>query len=172
MVESEADGNERFPEAPNVLLSIHPEFADAILDGEKRWEYRKVAPTRGPPYRIVLYATAPVKAAVGVAWSYSALMNRPVATLIEETVGYTPHSREDLLDYFGDAETGSALRIGTYRRFDEPIPRETLEEAGFEPGQNFRYIGTVPSDETRVEPALISPVDDEKVRSLLAESEQ
>lgn len=144
------------PQVPNVLLSIKPEHADAILDGEKQWEYRKVAPSRGPPLRLVLYASAPVQAAVGVAWSYTVL-ERPIPVLIEETVRFTPHDRDEVLDYFGDAETGYAIRIGSYRRFDKPVPRDTLKSMGLSPSQNFRYAGTVTADERYVEPALVSP---------------
>lgn len=140
--------------APNVLLSIKPKWADAILSGEKTWEYRKVAPTRGPPLRLVLYASAPVKKAVGVAWSYTVL-ERPIPELMERTVRFTPHDPFDILDYFGDAETGHALRIGTYRRFDAPVPRAELEAMGLEPTQNFRYIGDTKPDERLVEPQKI-----------------
>lgn len=152
-------------QAPNVLLSIYPEWADAILSGEKRYEYRKVAPSRGPPMRLVLYATAPVKAAVGVAWSYTVL-EEPVPVIVEETVDYTPHEREDILDYFGDSETGSAIRIGSYRRFDDPIPRDVIESAGLAPSQNFRYIGDTHPDERVVEPQLVTTGDQPDVREM------
>lgn len=150
---------EALPRCPNALLSIKPEHADSILSGEKRYEYRKVAPKRGPPMRLVLYASAPVQAAVGVAWSYTVL-ERPVPVLIEETVQFTPHDRDDVLDYFGDAETGYAIRIGSYRRFDSPIPRKDLEAAAIAPSQNFRYIGDVPADETVVEPSRLATEGD------------
>lgn len=143
------------PLAPNVLLSIKPEWADAILGGEKRYEYRKVAPTEGPPMRVVLYASAPVKAAVGVAWSYRVLRDQPVDELIEATVYHTPHTAQDVREYFGDAETGSAIRIGAYRRFDQLIPREELVSKGLTPSQNFRYIDRVPANAEMVEPARV-----------------
>lgn len=142
------------PQAPNVLLSINPEWAEAILDGEKQWEYRKTPPARGPPMRLVLYASAPVQAAVGVAWSYT-MLERDVPVLIDETVDRTPHDRDDVLDYFGDAQEGAALRIGSFRRFDEPVPRTDLESDGLAPAQNFRYIGSVPAHETLVEPTTV-----------------
>jgi predicted transcriptional regulator len=151
--------------APNVILSIDPEWADAILSGSKTWEYRKVAPSRGPPMRLVLYASAPVKAAIGVAWSYTVL-EKPVPVLIEETVQFTPHDRDDVLDYFDDTETGYAIRIGTYRPFDEPVPRADLEAEGLSPSQNFRYIGEVEPNERAVEPQLVIADGDRNVRSL------
>lgn len=147
---------EQLPQAPNVLLSIRPEHAESILDGEKTWEYRKVAPKRGPPMRLVLYASAPVQAAVGEAWTWTVREDSPDA-LIDETVSHTPHEPEDVRGYFGDTSTGYALRIGSYLRFNDPVSRETLEASALEPSQNFRYIGTVTADPERVESGTIEP---------------
>lgn len=129
--------------AQNILLSINPGPARAILDGEKRYEYRRVAPAKDPPYRLVLYATAPVKAAVGVMWSRTVKTGRP-EVVITNTVVHTPHDPEDILDYFEGAGTGHALRAEAYREFSEPVPRSDLVEVGARPSQNFRYLGEVP----------------------------
>lgn len=147
---------EDVPVAPNVLLSVESSWADALLDGEKRWEYRRVAPTRGPPLRLVLYATDPVQAAVGVAWSYT-VKTDATEPLIAATVDHTPHAAEEVEAYFDGRDTGHALRVGTYRRFDIEVPRADLEAAGLAPAQNFRYIGSVPAHEELVEPALVDP---------------
>ena len=47
-----------------ILLSIKPKFADMILDGTKRVEYRKALASVAND-RIFLYATAPIKKVVG-----------------------------------------------------------------------------------------------------------
>jgi predicted transcriptional regulator len=139
---------------PNILLSIKPEHAEAILSGEKQYEYRKVAPARGPPMRLVLYASAPVQKAIGVAWSYKVLQ-KPVPELIEKTINFTPHDRDDVLDYFGDAESGYAIHIASYRRFDNEVARENLDAFDLSPSQNFRYIEDVPGHERIVEPETV-----------------
>lgn len=48
-----------------VLLSIHPEFADAIFDGRKHFEFRRVI-FKECVDEIVVYATAPISRVVGV----------------------------------------------------------------------------------------------------------
>ena len=48
----------------DAIFSIRPYFADAILDGSKTVELRKVAPKR-PIERAWIYATAPVMRIVG-----------------------------------------------------------------------------------------------------------
>ena len=47
-----------------ILLSVKPKFADMILDGTKRVEYRKALASVAND-RIFLYATAPIKKVVG-----------------------------------------------------------------------------------------------------------
>ena len=42
-----------------VLMSIKPEFVDAILTGKKKYEYRKVK-CKQPIDRIVIYSTSPI----------------------------------------------------------------------------------------------------------------
>jgi predicted transcriptional regulator len=48
----------------DAVFSIKPYFADAILDGSKTVELRKIAPKR-PVERVWIYATAPVMRIVG-----------------------------------------------------------------------------------------------------------
>jgi predicted transcriptional regulator len=48
----------------DAIFSIRPYFADAILDGSKTVELRKVAPKK-PVERVWIYATAPVMHIVG-----------------------------------------------------------------------------------------------------------
>jgi len=129
-------------EYPSVLLSIHPDHADAILDGDKPWEYRRVAPACDTPYRAVLYATEPVAAAIGSCWVLADYTGRP-ATIIVRTVHQTPSVPQDLREYFEGTTEGHALRVVGPRRFADPVSRTTLEAAGVTPAQNFRYLPDV-----------------------------
>lgn len=126
----------------NVLLSITPEAAAAILDGEKRWEYRRVKPAARPPYRLVLYATAPRQAAIGACWVPFVRTGRP-ATVVLETIDDTPHDTDAIMTYFTDTTEAHALRVVGPRRFDTPVGRSSLEAVGTPPAQNFRYLPDV-----------------------------
>ena len=46
-----------------IIMSIHPEFVDKIIKGEKKFEYRKTQP-RGWIDNLVIYSTYPVKQVV------------------------------------------------------------------------------------------------------------
>ena len=122
-----------------MLLSIEPEHAEAILDGEKWWEYRRVAPTRDPPFRVVLYATKPVQAAVGSCWVPCIKSGAP-ATVIAGTIDETPHDSDEIYGYLFGKDEAHALRVMEPRRFDEALGRRQLEGAGITPTQNFRYL--------------------------------
>jgi len=49
-----------------LLLSIHPEFVDKIISGEKKFEYRKSVP-RQEISKLLIYATNPIKSIVATA---------------------------------------------------------------------------------------------------------
>ena len=48
----------------NIVLPIKPEYADKILNGQKKYEYRKNICTDNIE-KIYVYATSPVKAIIG-----------------------------------------------------------------------------------------------------------
>jgi len=50
----------------NVLLSVKPEFVSKILDGSKRWEFRRVLWNDISGKFVYVYASAPVKKDLGV----------------------------------------------------------------------------------------------------------
>lgn len=137
-------------DVPNVLLSIRPEHAEAILDGEKRWEYRRVAPARETPYRVVLYANDPVQAAVGACWVPCVYSGAP-ATVVAKTVGETPHDAEEVYGYLFGKDEAHALRMMGPRRFDSPVGRTSLEAAAIAPTQNFRYLPDIEPELAEVE---------------------
>ena len=49
----------------NVILSIRPRYADAIMRGEKKYEYRRSLFKRKNVSRAFIYATSPVKRIIG-----------------------------------------------------------------------------------------------------------
>ena len=48
-----------------VLLSIKPEYASKILDGTKRYEYRRAIFKRTEVTTVVVYASDPVRKVIG-----------------------------------------------------------------------------------------------------------
>ena len=48
-----------------IVLAIHPEYADAILEGSKSFEIRRRCPDLPPGTLVYLYATSPISEIVG-----------------------------------------------------------------------------------------------------------
>lgn len=120
-----------------VLLSIRPEFAQKILDGQKRYEYRRRV-FREPVDTVLIYSTMPEGRIVGE-FKVGAILHCEVEELWVRTQDYAGVSHERFSDYFGDKQEGFALKIESVQVYDDPInPRQALE--GFRPPQSFCYL--------------------------------
>lgn len=124
-----------------ALLSIEPRWADAILSGGKAFEFRRTPPTLDVPFYVLLFATEPTGAIVGQA-RIDRVVEKDVPTLVAETVPETPHSSEEVTEYFSGKDVGAALHVEKTETFDSPIDRPTIESAipGFTAPQNFMYL--------------------------------
>ena len=122
----------------SVLLSIKPQWAEAILNGDKPWEYRKSAPRDiSKPFSAVLYASGE-KLLVGEIVVDKIATDNP-GTIIAQTDN-GPHDEMDLWEYFGtEQRRGSALHVAETQRYDNPVePYELFEDFWAPP--NFNYI--------------------------------
>lgn len=127
--------------SPVVFLSIHPQWAEKILERNKEFEYRRAAPTLDPPYKVLLYSTNGASEIVGEV-SVDRVLSDTIENLLERTIDDTPHTQEEIEEYFEGAEVGQALHISDVIRYDEPIQKEAIEGVleEFRPPQNFLYL--------------------------------
>ena len=123
---------------PRVLISIRPEFAEKILTGQKRFEFRRVWPA-GEAFELVIYASAPAKTLVGsVRVSY---VERGSRTAVwERTAVGAGITRSHFMRYTLGKMSVNALALTSATRFAAPIDPKTLF-AEFRPPQSFRYFG-------------------------------
>jgi predicted transcriptional regulator len=92
-----------------ALISVHPVFANRILEGSKRAEFRR----RGAARRIthlILYATAPVRAVVGVAEIERIVRGSP-ADLWHANASVAGIGRAEFFEYFSGATLGVAYMV-------------------------------------------------------------
>lgn len=122
-----------------IVLSIKPKFAEAILNGTKKWEYRRTPPSIEETTPMVLYATEETKAIVG-ACQVTQLLRKPLESLIELTLSETTSTREGLKEYFKGIELCSALRVEN--PFRTEIKLEEIRELmpSFMAPQSFYYL--------------------------------
>ena len=120
-----------------VLLSIHPEFAEAIFNGHKHYEFRRVL-FRQDVDEILVYATMPVARVIGsfrIEEIYAAAP-KVVWARTKEVAGVT---KQKFDIYFKDRTRAFAIKVRNPVRFRRPqllskyLPSNT-------PPQSFCYI--------------------------------
>jgi predicted transcriptional regulator len=123
-----------------MLLSVHPRFATAILAGDKTVEVRRQRVAAPPGTAVLLYATAPTKAIVGMARITSVQVSTPseVWSASRSRAGI---SRREYDTYMDGAVQASGLTLEAPVTFDAPVPLTALRAAGaFHPPQSYRYL--------------------------------
>lgn len=121
-----------------ILLSIKPKYADLILAGEKRVEFRRVWAAEKVGL-IAIYASAPVQriiALVNVDEVVYASPTRLWAYCTNKGGGLT---RNELKSYFDGKANGYAVMIGNVRRMKKAVDPHSLF-TNFSAPQSFRYL--------------------------------
>jgi predicted transcriptional regulator len=123
-----------------MLLSVHPRFATAILDGSKTVEVRRQRVAAPPGTAVLLYATAPTMALVGMARIVAVHVGSPREVWSAHRAR-TGISRREFDDYMSGASQASGLTLQNPVSFDEPVSLSALRAAGtFHPPQSYRYL--------------------------------
>jgi predicted transcriptional regulator len=121
-----------------VLLSIKPKYADLILAGSKRVEFRRSWAAQNVS-KIVLYSSSPIQKIVGTVEVDEVVVASPASlwrTCVEMGGGLT---REELRAYFAGKSQGVAVLLGNVVNFVKHV--EPLDVLGnFVPPQSFRYL--------------------------------
>lgn len=125
-----------------ALLSIKPVYANAILAGRKKVEFRK-RPFKRPVSHIVIYATSPVQRVIG--WfktKHTDLMSPSALWRQFSNVGGINES--DFYTYYGDAVSGVAIHVHQPKRLTKPLPlgRTSCKAAP----QSYAYLSPVVFD--------------------------
>ncbi len=126
------------PAGSAILLSVKPRFANLIVAGEKRVEFRRAAPSNEVGI-IVVYASAPTSAIVAmvpVLQTVYASVNK-LWTISRELGGGL--ARDELRDYFADRESGYAFLLGDVRAYAKPVRPESIVY-DFRAPQSFCYL--------------------------------
>lgn len=120
-----------------ALLSIHPRHANAILDGHKRVELRRV-PVADDTTHVIVYATAPTQAIIG--WFEVKGIDLAAPTRIwNDHQPWCGVTRREFRDYFAGARRAAAIRVGRSHRLAEPLSLDALPNVK-RPPQSFQYL--------------------------------
>jgi predicted transcriptional regulator len=124
---------------PNrVLLSVKPRFAEAILCGQKTFEFRRAVFRRRNVRTVVLYASSPMQKVVGE-FKIDEVLSLGLDALWGATQEGGAIDRCYFDNYFRGRTTGYALKVKAVRRYRLPLCLRA--DFGIDhPPQSFRYI--------------------------------
>ena len=121
----------------DVLLSIKPKYADKIIEGEKKFEFRKTRLCKERIDDIYIYSSSPVKKIIGKITINKILEGHP-KKIWELCHKYSGLTEEEFFSYFAGKEIAFALVIEEVEQFNEPIDPYAKFD-GFMPPQSYRY---------------------------------
>lgn len=120
-----------------VLLSIKPNFAEKILSGRKKYEYRKQV-FKKQVQSVLLYATLPIGKIIGEFYIDRILEDIP-ENLWNSTKTFSGISKLEYDSYFNGKGNAYAIKILRAKRFPSPIDPSVFID-NFRPPQSFIYI--------------------------------
>ena len=121
-----------------VLLSIKPEYAEKILNGTKRFEYRKAAPRDTNVRTVVLYATMPVGRVIGE-FEVASVIREPPDVLWRQTKAASGISRRFFDAYFKGRAEAVAIAVQRPKRYAKPLMLQEVLGSAMPP-QSFQYL--------------------------------
>lgn len=111
-------------EDKNIILSIRPIFAEKILSGEKKYEYRKRLCAKKVS-KIYIYETAPVKKITGEVEVIKKLKMKK-EKLWKQTQKSSGISKEFYGKYFEKQEYACAYELGESKKYSDPVTLESI----------------------------------------------
>ena len=128
-----------------LVFSVHPRFAEKLLEGEKTVELRRVLPRRiRAGDFLLIYTTAPETRFVGFCRVARVLQGSP-ETLWPQVEGLAGVTRAEYRRYFGEASRAFGIQIERPVRLLREV---SLEESrryapNFMPPRSFRYLSSL-----------------------------
>ena len=100
------------------MLSINPEYAERILAGLKKYEFRKRLANKTVD-KIIIYSTFPIMKVVGEVKVIKIISSSPSA-LWEQTKKSAGISRDKYRQYFKGCKVAYAYQLGEVIQYDPP----------------------------------------------------
>ena len=122
----------------NVIMSIHPKYAQAIIDGKKLYEYRKLLPKRTDIIKVYIYTSKPTKAIIAY-FTIKRIISDTPSMIWSQTHEHGGITKKQFNEYFKGHSVAHAIEIGEVVKLDTPIDPKTIIE-GFTAPQNFMYL--------------------------------
>lgn len=125
----------------DVLVSVRPQFASKILDGQKTVELRRRFSEVGANGAVIfIYSTSPISAVVGSA-RINCVLKLPVSKIWKEHGAAACISKPEFDEYFAGLKYGFAILLEGVQRLKKQVTAADLEvQFGIVPPQSYRYV--------------------------------
>lgn len=120
----------------SILLSINPNHVENILNGTKKYEFRKRACKRHVD-KILIYSTTPVMRVVGEAEIEDVLIDNPEMIWMK-TEKRSGMDKAFFDQYYADKDQAVAYKLKNVKKYREP--RELKDYGISNAPQSFQYI--------------------------------
>lgn len=121
-----------------VLLSIKPEFVAKILDGSKKFEFRKQFFKKKGITTVVVYSTMPVGKVVAE-FDIDGVVSGSPDEIWSETK-YSAGITKDFFDqYYQGKHVGFAIKVGRVHQYETPLELADLG-VNVQAPQSYRYL--------------------------------
>lgn len=122
-----------------ILLSIKPEYVQRIMDGTKKFEYRRRIFKRKNINTVVIYATKPVGKVIGEFKIKKVISDSP-QTVWHKTHKYAGLNEEDFYKYFNGINEAFAIQISEFTKYNTHLDLSELEDGNIRAPQSFIYL--------------------------------
>ncbi|MBD5477584.1 MAG: hypothetical protein HDR17_16670 [Lachnospiraceae bacterium] len=120
----------------SILLSINPNHVENILNGTKKYEFRKKACKRHVD-KILIYSTTPIMRVVGEAEIEDVLIDNPEMIWMK-TEKRSGIDKAFFDQYYADKDQAVAYKLKNVKKYREP--RELKDYGISNAPQSFQYI--------------------------------
>lgn len=132
-----------------AVMSIFPEFAEKILNGSKRIEFRKRRFADDVNF-VLMYATCPVAKVVGY-FVVSGYDEAPPESLWEIHQGHAGIDYPRFMRYYDGVENAVGIKFSKVQRLEEPLDLNQISNFA-KPPQSFLYLEV----DARIENTLVA----------------
>lgn len=120
-----------------IILSIKPEFANKIFEGDKKFEFRRSIFKNKNVSKVIVYASSPISKVIGE-FEIGEILFKDLNTLWKETKEFSGITEDYFYDYFVGKENGFALEVKRVKRYKKELCIK--ESFGKVPPQSFAYL--------------------------------
>lgn len=120
-----------------VLLSIKPEYAEKILQGHKKFEFRRTIFKFPEVTKVVIYASSPVQKIIGE-FEVDQILTLKLGELWKKTKQDSGIDKEFYDSYFAGKEIGHAIKVKKVKRYANYLDLEDLQIK--QAPQSFIYL--------------------------------